>query len=259
MKIILSPAKKMNNDESCGFFGQSVFENDNALEITKPLYLNKTEEILSWLRSQSNDELKKLWKCNDKIAQQNFDRLEKMDLYNKLTPAVLAYEGIAFKYMSPAVFEDGHFEYVQEHLCILSAFYGVLKAMDGVSPYRLEMQAKASINGAKNLYDFWGMDLYNSVRDDSGIIINLASKEYSKCIEKYLSAKDRFITITFCEKAGDKLVTKGTYAKMARGDMVRFMAENNIEDPIEIKKYNRMGYFFREDISSENEFVFERI
>ena len=103
------------------------------------------------------------------------------------------------------------------------------------------------------------MDLYNSVRDDSGIIINLASKEYSKCIEKYLSAKDRFITITFCEKAGDKLVTKGTYAKMARGDMVRFMAENNIEDPIEITRYNRMGYFFREDISSENEFVFERI
>ena len=151
MKIILSPAKKMNNDESCGIFGQSVFENDNRLEISKPLYISKTEEILSWLRSQSNDELKKLWKCNDKIAQQNFDRLEKMDLYNKLTPAVLAYQGIAFKYMSPAVFEDGHFEYVQEHLCILSAFYGVLKAMDGVSPYRLEMQAKATIGDEKNL------------------------------------------------------------------------------------------------------------
>lgn len=258
MKIILSPAKKMNNDEICGVFGQSIFENGNTLEFTKPLHLNKTEEILTWLQSKSKDDLKKLWKCNDKIAEQNFARIEDMDLYHNLTPAVLAYEGIAFQYMAPAVFEDGHFEYVQEHLCILSAFYGALKPMDGVTPYRLEMQAKASINGAKNLYEYWGADIYNSVRDESGIIINLASKEYSKCIEKYLTSENRFITIKFCEKSGDKLVTKGTYAKMARGDMVRFMAENNIQNPDQIKDYKRMGYAYREDLSSEKEFVFLR-
>ncbi|MEE1304644.1 MAG: peroxide stress protein YaaA [Agathobacter sp.] len=256
MKIILSPAKKMNKDELCGAFGQSIFENGNTLEISKPLYLNKTEEILTWLQSQPKDDLKKLWKCNDKIAKQNYERIDNMDLYHNLTPAVLAYEGIAFQYMSPAVFEDGHFEYVQEHLCILSAFYGALKAMDGVTPYRLEMQAKAGINHTKNLYDFWGPDIYNSVKDESGIIINLASREYSKCVEKYLCSEDRFITINFCEKSGDKLVTKGTYAKMARGDMVRFMAENNIQDPDDIKKYNRMGYTYRADLSSEIEFVF---
>ena len=161
--------------------------------------------------------------------------------------------------MAPSVFEDDHFDYVQEHLCILSAFYGVLKAMDGVTPYRLEMQAKASINGAKDLYDFWGIDLYKAVRDDSGIIINLASKEYSKCIEKYLTPNDRYITITFCEKYGDKLVTKGTYAKMARGEMVRFMAENHIENPLEIQKFDRLGYVFRGDLSSDSKYVFERI
>ena len=106
---------------------------------------------------------------------------------------------------------------------------GILKPMDGVTPYRLEMQAKVGIGDAKNLYEYWGELLYRSVIDDSRIIINLASKEYSKCIEKYLTPQDRYITIVFCELSGDKLVTKGTYAKMARGEMVRFIAENNIE------------------------------
>ena len=94
--------------------------------------------------------------------------------------------------------------------------------------------------------------------DDSRIIINLASKEYSKCIEKYLTSKDRYITITFCEMSGDKMVTKGTYAKMARGEMVRFIAENNIENPVEIQKFDRLGYSFRSDLSSDSEYVFER-
>ena len=100
--------------------------------------------------------------------------------------------------------------------------------------------------------------LYRSVIDDSRIIINLASKEYSKCIEKYLTSQDRYITIVFCELSGDKLVTKGTYAKMARGEMVRFIAENNIENPVEIQKFDRLGYSFRSDLSSDSEYVFER-
>lgn len=247
MKIILSPAKKMNIDT------------DSLEPLGLPVYMNKTAKILSWLRSQSYVELKKLWGCSEKIAEQNFARLEHMDLYKQLTPAVLSYEGIAYQYMAPAVFENEHFDYVQEHLCVLSAFYGVLRAMDGVTPYRLEMQSKASINGIKDLYDFWGNDLYKAVRDDSGIIINLASREYSKCIEKYLTPDDQYITITFCEKSGDKLVTKGTYAKMARGEMVRFMAENHIEDPVEIQKFDRLGYVFRGDISSDSDYIFERI
>ncbi|MDD6038335.1 MAG: peroxide stress protein YaaA [bacterium] len=247
MKIILSPAKKMNMD----------MENSEPLGL--PVFLKQTEEILFWLQNKSYEELKALWKCNDKIAQQNVARLEKMNLREQLTPAVLAYEGIAYQYMAPAVFEDGHYDYVQEHLRILSAFYGVLKAMDGVTPYRLEMQAKASIGGKKDLYELWGNRLYKAVRDESRTIINLASKEYSKCIEKYLAQEDRYITITFCEKSGDKLVTKGTYAKMARGEMVRYMAEHQIEDPIEIRQFDRLGYVYRSDLSSDKEYVFERM
>ncbi|MDB6465205.1 MULTISPECIES: peroxide stress protein YaaA, partial [Blautia] len=170
----------------------------------------------------------------------------------------LSYEGIAFQYMAPSVFEDMQLEYVQNHLRILSAFYGALKPMDGVTPYRLEMQAKIRIGDSKNLYEYWGDLLYRSVIDDSRIIINLASKEYSKCIEKYLTPQDRYISVTFCEAFGDKMVTKGTYAKMARGEMVRFMAENNIENPVDIKKFDRLGYSFRSDLSSDTEYVFER-
>ena len=246
MKIILSPAKKMNI-------------NVDTLEPTGlPAFVDKSTEILAWLKQKSEADLKKLWKCNDKILEQNIQRLENMDLYHQLTPAILSYEGIAYQYMAPAVFEYGHFDYVQEHLRILSAFYGSLKAMDGVTPYRLEMQAKATIGNTKSLYEYWGDLLYKDVRDESGIIINLASKEYSKCIEKYLSAEDTYITVIFCELSDGKLVTKGTYAKMARGEMVRYMAENCIENPAGIKTFNRLGYIFRDDLSSETEYVFER-
>ena len=192
MKIILSPAKKIKVDT------------DSIESLSEPVFKEKTDEILRWLQGRYEKELKEMWKCNDKIAEQNIERINSIKMENNLTPAILAYEGIAYQYMAPIVFEEEHFNYVQEHLRILSAFYGVLKPLDGITPYRLEMQAKAAIGGSKNLYDFWGDNLYRELIDDSRIIVNLASKEYSKCIEKYLSHKDRYITITFCEKSEDK-------------------------------------------------------
>ena len=187
MKIILSPAKKM------------ITDTDSIAPVGMPDFLDQTTKILDWMRGREKDELKAIWKCNDKIARQNFERLETMDLYHMLTPAILSYEGIAFQYMAPAVFENGQFAYIQKHLRILSAFYGCLKPLDGVKPYRLEMQAKVTIGDTKNLYDYWKDRLYQAVIDDSRVIINLASKEYSKCIEKYLSPDDQYITVTFCE------------------------------------------------------------
>ena len=246
MKIILSPAKKMKKDDDLGFYDL-------------PIFLDKTKEILKCLKSLSKNELKEIWKCNEKIADENIDRLEKMNLEGDLTPAILAYDGIAYKYMAPSVFEDSQFSYIQEHLRMLSAFYGVLKPMDGVRPYRLEMQAKLRVGDYKDLYAYWGDNLYKSIVDESHVIINLASKEYSKCIEKYLCDNDRFITITFCELIDEKLVTKGTYAKMARGEMVRYMAENNISNVEDIKNFNRLGYVYRNDLSCNKEFVFERV
>ena len=246
MRIIISPAKQMRVDTdvfTCG---------------SLPVFMEKTEILMQWIRNLSYEDQKKLWACNDKIARQNAERFAHMDLRKSLTPAILSYDGIQYTYMAPAVFEDGQYEYVQEHLRILSGFYGVVKPLDGVVPYRLEMQAKAAVDGHKNLYDFWGDSLYREVLDDSRIIINLASKEYSKCIEKYLHPEDRYITCIFGEPDGDKIVQKGVYAKMARGEMVRFMAGIHAEKPEQMKDFNWSGYHFDNDRSSDHEYFFVR-
>ena len=244
MRIIISPAKKMNVRED-------ILNYRNL-----PVFLEETDRIMDWMKSLSLEEAKTLWGCNEKLAKQNFERFAKMELRRRLTPAILSYEGIQYQYMAPAVFENQMLAYVQEHLRILSGFYGVLKPLDGVTPYRLEMQAKAKVDGAGDLYDFWRDRLYREVLDDSHIIINLASKEYSKCVEKYLLPKDRFITCIFGELSNGKVVQKGTYAKMARGEMVRFMAENNISKPEEMKQFNRLGYRFVDHLSTDMEYVF---
>lgn len=223
-----------------------------------PVLLEKTEILKDWISGLTYEQQKALWACNDKIARQNAERFAHMALRENLTPAILAYNGIQYTYMAPAVFEDGQYEYVQEHLRILSGFYGVVKPMDGVVPYRLEMQAKAAVAGHKNLYDFWGDSIYRKVRDDSGVIINLASKEYSKCIEKYLQPGDRYITCIFGEPEGGKVVQKGVYAKMARGEMVRFMAGIHAEEPEQVKAFNWRGYHFDQERSSDLEYVFIR-
>ena len=246
MRIILSPAKKMRHDENGPAYRDL------------PVFLSDAEKIKASLKEKSFSELKALWACNDKIAEQNIERLSSMDLRGKLSPAILSYDGIAYQYMAPTVFETEMLCYVQEHLRILSGFYGILKPMDGVTAYRLEMQAKLEIDGAKNLYDYWGDRLYRELRDSSGIIVNLASKEYSKCIEKYLRPGDRYISCNFYEEVQGKPVQKGVYCKMARGEMVRFMAENRIEEPEEIKQFSVMGYRFSEELSSEKEYVFVR-
>ena len=160
MRIIISPAKQMKVDT------------DTFQCTDLPVFIDKAEMLKDWIQSLSYTEQKSLWLCNDKIARENNERFRDMDLRTYLTPALLAYDGIQYAYMAPAVFEDGQFEYVQEHLRILSGFYGVLKPMDGVVPYRLEMQAKASLPGHKDLYSFWGDDLYNAVIDESRVRVH---------------------------------------------------------------------------------------
>ena len=130
MRIIISPAKKMRVDT------------DSLPHRTLPVFLDQTQVLADILKEKSYDELKKLWKCNDQIAELNVSRLEHLNIRKDLTPAILSYEGIQYRYMAPHVFTDRELEYVQEHLRILSGFYGILRPFDGVTPYRLEMQAK---------------------------------------------------------------------------------------------------------------------
>ena len=246
MKIAVSPAKTMV-ENSDSYIGSSV-----------PAYIEYSRILLDEIRKKSYDELKEIWKCNEKIANENFARFKDMDLQGSLTPAIFSYQGIQYQYMAVNVMESSSIEYIRKNLYILSGFFGILRAFDMVSPYRLEMQAKMKIGKYKNLYEFWGDKIYKELFADNEVVINLASKEYSKCIEKYLTSDNRYISVTFCEKSGNKIVSKGTYAKMARGEMVRYMAEKNIQKPEQLYNFNSMGYHFREDLSSDSEYVFER-
>ena len=249
MRIIISPAKQMKVDTD-------TFENTGI-----PVFLEKAELLKQWINSLSYDEQKKLWNCNDKIAVLNSRRFETMELRKELTPAILAFDGIQYTYMGSTVFETAQYEYIQQHLRILSGFYGALKPMDGVVPYRLEMQAKINMNGYHDLYSFWGDSIYSEIVDDSHTIINLASTEYSKCVEKYLHSENRYITFIFGEldpDNEDKVVQKGVYCKMARGEMVRFLAENNAEEPEQAKDFKWGGYHFDEPRSDENNYYFVR-
>lgn len=244
MRLIISPAKKMNN-------APDILEFQGY-----PEFLEDTDILRRYISGLSYGEAKELWKCNDKIAEQNFERFRHMDLKKNLTPAIIAYEGIQYQYMAPTVMDEVSLAYVQEHLRILSGFYGIVKPLDGVVPYRLEMQAKANVDGHKNLYSFWGKRLAEKLFSETDTIINLASKEYSKCVSAYLTPDIRFITCVFGEYVNGKVVEKGTYAKMARGEMVRFLAERQADSLEIIKEFNRLGYRYEESVSDEKTYIF---
>lgn len=243
MRIIISPAKKMNRDDGLPW-----------KEL--PQFLSKTEELAEKLQSMSREDLQKLWKCNDKITAENVERLQHMNLRGDLTPAILAYEGIQYQYMAASVFSDKEYDYIQENLRILSGFYGLLRPFDGVMPYRLEMQAKLKTESAKDLYSFWGSALAEQLFSETDCIINLASKEYSQCISKYMTPDVRFITCVFGEESDGKIIEKGTLCKMARGEMVRFMAEQQISEPEQLKAFEGRNHRYSPEHSDENTFVF---
>ena len=178
------------------------------------------------------------------------------NLKQNLSPAILSYEGIQYKYMAPAVFEEQAFTWLEKHLRILSGFYGALSPFDGVIPYRLEMRARFHKEEIDNLYDFWGQKLADYVLKDCDCLINLASKEYSKSILKYIPENVRVITCVFGELIDGKIKEKGTYAKMARGSLVRYMAEHQIENPEEIKQFDELGYKYKEEYSNSTKYCY---
>lgn len=244
MRIIISPAKKMNTDT------------DNFSPSTLPRFLPETRVLLDTLLSMSPQELQTLWNCNDSIAKLNVSRLEKMDLEHHLTPAIMAYEGIQYRYMAPGVMERSHLKYLQEHLRILSGFYGLLTPFDGVTPYRLEMQAPLPAAGCRDLYDFWGDKLAKALTEETDFILNLASREYSRTVEPYLPSSAFFLTCTFGELKNGKILEKGTLCKMARGQMVRWLAENQITCPKRLIEFHDLNYCFSPYRSTDTNYVF---
>lgn len=245
MKIIISPAKKMKWEDTLPPEG-------------KPCFLAQSKEILGYLKSLDYGKLQKLWGINDSLMRENWSLLQRMDLDSFGSPAVLSYDGIQYTYMAPSAYDGKMFQYLRKHLRILSGFYGVLEPFDGVVPYRLEMQAKAKVQGTKDLYAYWGDSLYQKVMDDDHLLINLASEEYAKAVLPYCKDVDTVITPVFCDLVDGRPVTKGVYAKMARGEMVTYMAQNGITDVEVIKSFCSRGYAYAEEFSTVNEWVFLR-
>lgn len=246
MQIIISPAKKMKEDI------------DSFACRDLPALLPRTRVLLRHLRGLDVPSLRKLLSCNDQIAELNYARFQTMDLERDLTPALLAYEGIQYRYMAPAVFTSDALEYVQEHLRILSGFYGVLRPFDGVRPYRLEMQAKLKTDFCASLYDFWGEDLARLL-DGEGVLLNLASAEYSRSVLPHLPHGIRVITPIFGERNGaERVVEKGVYVKMARGEMVRFLAEQGTDKPDALTEFDRLGFRCCSELSTPERPVFLR-
>lgn len=244
MRIIISPAKKMRTD------------NDYIFHRQLPIFIEEADFLRKHLSGLSYGELKKLWACNDDIAKLNYDRLRNMDLYKNLSPAILSYDGIQYQYMAPQVFETSYFEYVEKHLRIISGLYGILRPFDGIVPYRLEMQAKLNTDFCRNLYDYWKDKIYSELIKDNDVILNLASNEYSKTVTKYLSPDIRLVDCVFGKMIDGKVKEKGVYVKMARGEMVRYMAENVIEDIEQIKDFDRLGFTYSTELSKADKYVF---
>ena len=249
IQIIISPAKKMNICEE--FPGTA----------TTPVFAEQTDLLYQTLKQMSFEELQKLWKCSEKLALQNTKRLCEFTPADAVTPAVLAYEGIQYQYLAPGIFSDTQWDYVNRHLNILSGFYGVLCPSDAVIPYRLEMQTKLETENATDLYHFWNNQLYQALyckfeKDSPKELINLASAEYSKAVLPYLTEDVHCVTCVFGEFVQGKVKVKATLAKMARGEMVRWMAEHQIQTAEDLKQFTGLGFAFEESLSSGTEYVF---
>lgn len=174
LKIVISPAKKMN------------ITDEFPCNATVPVFSDRADVLHGILKNKNIQELKTLWKCSDKLAEQSYQRLHAFSPDQAVTPALLAYEGIQYQHIAPSVFTDAQWHYVNVHLRILSGFYGILKPTDKVIPYRLEMQAKLETAKKNDLYEYWSDTLYQSLLAEGMTeLVNLASAEYSKAILPY--------------------------------------------------------------------------
>lgn len=244
MQIIISPAKTMR-EEPERFPGRSL-----------PEFLPQTEVLLGRLRELSEPELKALWKCSDPLVQANRARLAHMELRRGLTAAVFAYEGIQYRCLDPETLDGQALDYLAGHLCILSGFYGLLRPFDGITPYRLEMQAKLPVGQAKDIYQYWGGSIAERLCAGTDCIFNLASKEYSRCVARFVPEGVRFITCVFGEWKNGKVVEKSTMSKMLRGEMVRYLAQQQASGPEAAKAFCGQGCRFAPELSGEERYVF---
>jgi len=254
MLIILSPAKTMQEADV-----------RNSLNTTLPQYLEKTRLLAEELKKMSVAELARIMKINPQLAQLNFGRFRRWEIPKHKkngSPALLTYQGEVFRGLDASAFGDVDFYFAQKHLRILSGFYGLLRPLDSILLYRLEMGGSFSPAGYRNLYDFWREDISKSLdrvlsAQGDSTLINLASTEYFKSIDKKRFSM-QVITPVFKESRGDGFKMVTIYAKKARGMMAQFIIKNQLTHYEELKFFDEDGYYYNESLSKRGEIVFTR-
>ena len=253
MLIVLSPAKNMN------------FDAGDWPAPSRPQFLKEAREIAAAARLLSPARLKSMMVISDNLAALNHQRFLEFrgdGRANGQKPAALAFNGDVYLGLDAKTMDEADFAFAQEHVRILSGLYGVLRPMDAIEPYRLEMGSKLKTARGKTLYDFWGdtiaRDLEKTLKaHDDRSIVNLASVEYFSAVAP-AALKSRVVTINFREEKDGKLRALQFFAKRARGMMARFAIDHRISRADELKAFNVEGYRFREDASTANEWLFAR-
>ncbi|MRS20162.1 peroxide stress protein YaaA [Enterobacteriaceae bacterium RIT692] len=254
MLMVISPAKTLD------------YESPLATQrFTQPALLEKSHQLIDVARDLSPSQISSLMGISDKLAHLNADRFNQWQppfSLENARQAILAFKGDVYTGLQAETFSDNDFDFAQQHLRMLSGLYGLLRPLDLMQPYRLEMGIKLANPAGKDLYGFWGdllTEKLNEAIAEQGddVLINLASDEYFKAIKpKKLNAQ--LIKPVFLDEKNGKFKVISFYAKKARGLMSRYVIQNRLTKPAQLKKFDVDGYFFDSAESKDNELVFKR-
>ena len=254
MLVLLSPAKDLN-----------FAAHDVELQHSQPELLRETKSLASAAKKLKKGDIKRLMKVNDALAELTFQRFQNFKppfSKENAKQAVLAFAGDAYRGLDAATLSADDLEWAQDHLRILSGFYGLLRPLDLIQPYRLEMGRAFKNERGKNLYEFWGETLTQSVnralkKSGDATIVNLASKEYFSALSPD-ALKGDVITPHFKEVRDGTARPFQFFVKRARGLMTRFIIENRVDDPRQLKDFKAEGYKFTPKLSTDRDWVFTR-
>lgn len=254
MIAIISPSKT-----------QDFSSNGQPAEFTQPQFIDQSEMLVKELRKKKTTEIKSLMEVSDKIADLNYARYK--EFKTPFSPedakqALYAFKGDVYTGIDTENYKAQDLEFAQNHLRILSGLYGLLRPLDLIQPYRLEMKIKLKNRRGKDLYSFWGNRLTAALNKDfeeqqNKVLINLASNEYFKALDKK-KLKAKIITPVFKEHKNGKYSVIAIFAKKARGMMTDFIIKNKTEEAEELKTFSQEGYEYSEQLSQGNEWVFIR-
>ena len=253
MISIVSPAKSLD------------FETPINVKTTQPRLLDCTNELIDILRTKEPAEIKELMSISSKLAELNVERYHQYDASHDLSNAkasVFAFQGDVYQGLKAETFDEEDLAYAQNHFRILSGLYGLLRPLDLIQPYRLEMGTKLAFDDYKTLYQYWDNKILNLLKSDleaqeDNILINLASNEYFKSIDKK-HPDVRVVDIEFKDLKNEQYKIVSFYAKKARGLMSRYIIQNRIKTIDELKDFHYEGYYFDPHDSGENKLAFKR-